>query len=79
MNAQVGWLTVTISGDQSIDRENNCLEKQHETQQAHDTTSQVEINRKELTGKKLQKSDGNNEECARIIHFHESVHVDIPK
>lgn len=66
---------IRISGSGSIDRDDNCSRKPEETLPVNDTAS----NWKELTEKEVQTASGNTDGFTRIIHFHESVHVDIPK
>ncbi|EFO22307.2 hypothetical protein LOAG_06182 [Loa loa] len=66
------------SGD-TTDEDNNCLEKPEEILQTNGAASQVLPGPKELTEKKVQMSNGNKDGFTRVIHFRESVHLDIPK
>lgn len=70
---------VYISGGGSIDDDNNYLEKPSEALQINGTISEVQSSRKELAERELQMPNGNKEGITRVIHFQESVHVDIPK
>ncbi|CAG9533140.1 unnamed protein product [Cercopithifilaria johnstoni] len=71
--------TLTIKCGGSIDQDDHCFGRSEEAQPINDAASSpMQPNRIELAERKLQTSNGNKDIFTRVIHFRESVHVDIP-
>ncbi|VBB33022.1 unnamed protein product, partial [Acanthocheilonema viteae] len=71
--------TLAIKCGGSVHQDDNCLGKPEETPQVNDcTSSQMQPNWKELVEREFQPPNGKKDGFSRIIHFDESVHVDIP-
>lgn len=69
----------TVLGVSPVDEDHNYLAKREEAHQINGTTSQVQSYRKKMTDKELLMSNGSKEGFARVIPFHDSVNVDIPR